>query len=215
MNRWVLLAISCAAIPAAVIAQDSTDVSPVCWHARPKPECEIVVLTDFGLYYTPIPSDKSGMRAVADWGVLFNISETDAFGITVFGSLDHDEFSFGPEVRYRRWLGSEQSIDVAIGLPLPGLGNAPQGSWAASPHGLVKWNPVHWFGIALRPELRRRTAPKIFVLDPSGFLYQEPGEGSSFYMSAGVEFGWIPGVSLAAAGGVAALLLAILFSGMR
>jgi hypothetical protein len=63
---------------------------------------------------------------------------------------------------------------------------------AVAPYGLIKYSPVHWAGLAVRPEWRRGS-------------YN--GEPYSFVIFVGVDFGWVPGAVGTVAGGVAALAL--------
>jgi hypothetical protein len=66
-------------------------------------------------------------------------------------------------------------------------------------------DPSHWIGVALRPEVRR----PVTTCDQSGCR-----SGSRFVGSAGVEVGWVPGLSLTFAGGAAALVAAIALAGI-
>src|SRR5438034_2647716 len=133
---------------------------------------------------------------MADWGALANVGPRQAVGASFFASLDADAFVLGPAVRYRRWIGADQSVDIALGTPVVSSDYGP----TLSPYGLVKWNPAHWVGIALRPEVRR----PVTTCDQSGCR-----SGSRFVGSAGVEFGWVPGLSLTFPGSVTALVAAI------
>src|SRR2546425_5527352 len=104
-------------------AQDSVadrQAAPLCYRARPKPACSAFILTDFGGYLV-LGGDESNdtpLREVADWGVMANVSARDALGASVFASLDRLGFALGPAVRYRRWLSSSASLDLAVGTPL-------------------------------------------------------------------------------------------------
>jgi len=67
-----------------------------------------------------------------------NVSARDALGASVFASLDRLGFALGPAVRYRRWLSSLASLDLAVGTPLvTGAGNMQTGAV----FGLVRWSP--------------------------------------------------------------------------
>jgi len=124
-------------------AQDSVadrQAAPLCYRARPKPACSAFILTNFGGYLV-LGGDESNdtpLREVADWGVMANVSARDALGASVFASLDRLGFALGPAVRYRRWLSSLASLDLAVGTPLvTGAGNMQTGSV----FGLVRWSP--------------------------------------------------------------------------
>ena len=95
-------------------------------------------------------------------------------------------FHVGAELRYRHRLDSKQSIDFGIGLSL--FGQSSLSERVALYYGLVKWNPVHWFGIALRPEMQRKGG--------QGFEYIWPGnqlvkvdDPYRFHLSLGIEIG--------------------------
>jgi len=160
-----------------------------CWRNRPIEHCRAMILTNFGGYLQKSTiSGGEPLRVVADWGVLVNIGARDAVGASFFLSYDSgDGIILGPAVRYRRWLSSTQSIDVALGTPL----YTSDYEAALSAYGLVKYNPTHWVGFAVRPELRRETS--------SDFGNGTSSTRSSFVISAGVEFGWIPGSALTVA----------------
>lgn len=209
MKPPLLTAICCIVGTLAHLSQDSVSVTSTCWQAAPLDQCDVVILTEYGLYYMPVPRDKKDFRLAMNWGVLFNTDRRNAFGISFFAYGDR-EFNAGPEFRYRRWLNETQSIDIGIGFPLFGESSIADGSF--SPHGLVKWNPVHWMGITVRPELRRKGDPiggPVIAYPP---IPEEP-RPYRFHLSAGLEFGWIPGLTLSAATGVLIGYLALAWSG--
>lgn len=184
MRRELILMVSCALLPTWMAAQQVA--RPVCWRARPMENCRAVILTNAGGYLVSGPA--SGPGAVADLGVLFNVGARTALGASVFASQTRYGFELGPAAHYRRWLGPDKSIDLALGTPL----YSSEGSVAVAPYGLVKYNPVHWAGLAVRPEWRR------------GSYNAQP---YSFVISVGAEFGWVPGSVMTVIGGVAALAL--------
>jgi hypothetical protein len=125
-------------------------------------------------------------RAVVDWGIMVPAGGNAAIGVSFFAIGDRDGFAGGPALRYRRWLGPQASLDVAVGASVVASvsNNNPK---TGSLYGLVKWSPVRWFGIAARPELLRRIAS----CGPSGCSY-----GSQAQLSVGVEFSGVPGLVL-------------------
>lgn len=186
MRRQLLLMVCCMLLSRLITAQQVASPSPFCWRARPGESCRATILTNAGGYLVSGPA--SGPGAVADWGVLFNVGARTALGASVFASQSRYGLELGPAVHYRRWFGPEQSIDLALGTPL----YSSDGSVAVAPYGLVKYNPVHWAGLAVRPEWRRGS-------------YN--GQSYSFVTSVGVEFGWIPGSVMTVVGGIAAVAL--------
>lgn len=127
-----------------------------------------------------------------------------AVGASWFVSLDEDDVMTGPVIRYRRWLGRDGSLEVALGTPVAGGNNVKAGSVL----GLVKYSPVHWFGIGVRPESLRRRA---FNCVPSACTEFTERSGRVY---GGVEFGWVPGFVLSSAGVVLGGLAAIVLSGI-
>jgi hypothetical protein len=129
-----------------------------------------------------------------------NVSARDALGASVFASLDRLGFALGPAVRYRRWLSSSASLDLAVGTPLvTGAGNMQTGSV----FGLVRWSPDPWLAIAARPEVVRR--PVFLGCGPTTCNSPVHSRGR---VSVGVELGWVPGLTLTTLGGGATLLIA-------
>jgi len=172
-----------------------------CLHARPKPECSAFAVTTMGgfVMFGRGNSESSSMRGVVDYGVMVNSGARDAFGGSVFASLDGNGFAFGPAVRYRRWLTPTASLEVAVGKPV--AGDEADGAV----FGLVKWSPNHWVAVAARPEIRRGV-----VCGPSTCAYKSQGR-----LSLGTEVGAAPGLVLTgvAAVGFAAFIVILLAAG--
>lgn len=177
-------------LPEPVAAQQAVSPSALSWRGGPTERCRAMILTNFGGYLQSGQTSSGSIRAVADWGVLVNVRARDAVGASLFASVGNrnSQFILGPAVRYRRWFGPNQSIDLALGTPLPLFGSGDD--VAPAPYGLIKYNPTHWVGLAVRPELRRGPF----------------GTGDGFAMSAGVELGWVPGLATTAASGFVSLI---------
>lgn len=196
MRRILELVLMLAFVPWPAAAQSTVEPRAVSWRGGPIDRCRTMILTDFGAYLVSGTPGGGGLnvRAVADYGVLVNLDARSAIGGTLFASLSRNsEFVLGPAVRYRRWLGRSQSIDVALGTPL--IGSAP------APYGLIKYNLTPWVGLAVRPELRRETV--VNVCD--GFSCTD-AKRTRFVVAAGVEVGWIPGLALTVTSGVVGLV---------
>jgi len=176
--------------------------APLCYRARPRPACSAFVFTNFGAYLvlSQDGTNDTPFREVADWGFMANVTPRDAVGASVFASLDRLGFVVGPAVRYRRWLSSAASLDIAVGTPLVTTTDDIQ---SGSVFGLVRWSPNDWLAVAARPELVRRS-----VFLGCGATTCTPGIESRGRVSLGLEFGRVPGLALTAAAGVATLLLA-------
>ena len=170
-------------------------------HPRPLPDCKTFFLPNAGLYFsiTNKYAYETRWRGVVEPGVMVNITKHDAIGGSWFFIADDDGFTTGPAIRYRRWFARERSLDVAVGTPV----SSSEEVQAGSIYGLIKYNPVHWFGVAVRPEYVRRPE----YSDSSGTY----STGSSGRVYAGVEFSGMPGLALSGAGVVVAAALIIGF----
>lgn len=196
------------AVPA--LAQDSVRAAA---SKRGRP----VLLTNFGAYvvsyseptYTfddQVPAlvyrRKVDARLLADWGVIFPVSERSRVGLSAMVSLDEDLSFVAIFARYRHMLDSVRSVEVAIGVPTSGSSDH-----RPAPLGLIKYNMMRHFGVALRPEINRYLE---YPIGPG-----PPVVRSSLRMSAGVELGGLAGAvtSLTAGAVFVALVIAFFASG--
>jgi hypothetical protein len=173
---------------AAMSVEDSVEVrsaeSP-CLRSRPYPECRVFFVTNAGVYTRLVGGLGGGpVRVILDGGAMVNLSPKNAIGGSWFVIGDEDGLSTGPVLRWRRWLGPTKSLDVAVGTIIAGGDVGRPGSVL----GLVKYNPVHWFGIAARPELVRHSG----YYENTGYRYVAPGTKARLYL--GAEFGGKPGL---------------------
>jgi hypothetical protein len=183
--------------------------------AHPSPKCSYFILTNAGGYVKLGSSNR--FMALWDLGFLVNVGAYDAVGGSWFLTYEYDDnevFSTGAVVRYRRWFTKNRSLDVGIG---PLLGRLDEKVKVGSLVGFVKYNPVHWFGVAIRPEYVRQTEDLYY--DPiTGFGYWGKKHTVTYrHVYAGVEVGSVPGLSLAlvslGVGGLFVLLISIAMSG--
>lgn len=128
-----LLAWLCVATTAG--AQES---GPLCWSAHPQPRCGAFLLTNAGLY-TQI--GQSSPSAVFEGGFMVNVSRRDAVGASLLATIADNNVA-GVAVHYRRWLGKDASLEAAVGVPTDGQSGV---------FGALKYNPVNWLGLVLRP----------------------------------------------------------------
>jgi hypothetical protein len=188
--------------PAAIVhAQDA------CFLAHPAPRCNVFVFTNAGGYVRPtggLDPGASRFRVMVDWGIAANVTPRHAIGASWFVTLDEDEFTTGPVIRYRHWFDDRRSLDVAFGTPIAGR-EVRTGSLL----GLVKYNPVNWFGVGVRPEFVRHRA---FACTPGPGCTEYTVNSTRVY--AGLEVGEYPGLGLSLAGLAALGLLALAFSGV-
>ena len=189
------IAVLLAALPASIPAQaPPRSAGDPCFLARPAPDCSVFFLTNAGGY---LPG-----RAIVDWGVMLNTGQRTAIGGSWYLTLDEDDLSTGPVVRYRRWLDQNRSLDLAVGTPIASGQGLKTGSLLA----VIKYNPVHWFGIGLRPEYVRRQTSEC---DSFGCTEQTESSGRVY---EGAELGWYAGLTLSFAGGVALGVAVIVFA---
>ena len=179
--------------PDSTIPPQLRSSSGLSFHARPGPDCKTFLLTNAGGYIRLGSSNGGGLlRGIADWGAMVNVTPRNAVGGSWFVTADEDEFTTGPSLRYRRWFEGSGSLDLSVGTPLANSGGDVE---AGSVFGLVKYNPVHWFGLAVRPEYVRRT-----VLNCIETCTEHTSSSGRVY--AGAEFGWDPGLYLTLGAGI-------------
>jgi len=205
MRTWSAATTIVVALVGAPLAAQDPDAAAraLCYRPRPLARCHAFVLTNAGGYVNPgSTGGDTRLRGFVDWGFLANRGPRQAFGASWFVSLDEDQVSTGPVVRYRRWLDADRSLDIALGTPVWGEEIRP-----GSLLGLVKYNPVHWAGVGLRPEVVRRRS---FTCGPAGCAERT---ATSVRVLGGIEIGGPGGLALSFAGGLAALLLALALAG--
>lgn len=204
----IAFVLSPALNPWPLAAQPAAAPRAVCWRAAPKASCRVIILTNFGIsllvgsretvIHDPVTGFPSGAtrpirvggRVVGDWGLLVNVGQRDALGVSLLGSGETigsgEQFELSTFLRYRRWLGQQRSLDFGVGMPVI-LRNS---SGVRSPYGLVKLNLNSQWGVALRPEVRRYIS----------FSTAPPIKRSTMFLSAGVEGGEWPGFILSSLG---------------
>lgn len=220
--KAVFLAAPLSAAVAAQTTPQSTD--NLCFHAHPAPACRAFTVTDFGWLVGLTKTESTwrpwlhspgslirAHRAISDLGVMRNIGPRDAIGVSWFFTFSTDALSTGPTVRYRRWLNGRQSLDLAVGTPIAeasDMGSVESGVPAlGSILGLAKYNPVPWFGVAVRPEVLRRTACAVPARNCAVRTVSTPGA------LVGIELSESPGATMSVIVWGLAGLLGIALSG--
>jgi hypothetical protein len=206
LRRSTALAVFLAAAPGAVAlaqAPPRSADSP-CYHARPKPACSVFFLTNAGVYIqSPRGGGGTPLRGMVDWGVMANVSPRHAIGASWFVTLDQDDFTTGPVLRYRRWFEHNRSLDITLGTPV-----AASQLKSGSLLGAVKYNPVHWVSFGVRPEYLRYSD---YICGPANCAQSLR---TSVRVAAGAEIGWAPGLVLSLGGGVVLGLLVLALAGV-
>ena len=196
-----LSAVMLLAVASSAHAQDAQPTGRLCFHARPGPQCRLFAVTDAGIAFGTsiergVLSDRNGVeRTTLDWGAMWNVGERNAVGASWFLSVGEEATSTGPTLRYRRWLTTTQSVDVAAGTPV-GSTHFEAGSVL----GLVKYNPAPWVGIVVRPEAVLHSD---FVCSlPSDFRSCSFQHTRSSRVLVGAELAETPGAITGAAVGI-------------
>lgn len=157
---------------------------------------DVFFLTSSGPYVQLGALGVDQIRFAVDWGAMVNVSATNAVGASwfIFGQ-GGDNFSTGPMVRWRRWLGPTESVDVALGTPL--VTGDSESFDVGSVLGLVKYSPIPWLGIAARPELVRTN---VYSCTDAGCPPAVRETRRRLYL--GAELGELPGLGLGVVAGV-------------
>ncbi len=186
------MAVSIAWLLAAQVASQPPAPAPagMCLRARPAPACKGFFITSAGIGVgTGAGAGTSPFRMSVDYGAMRNLGRA-AIGASWFVNWDQNGTTTGPVVRYRRWIGSRASIDFAIGTPV--AANTGFGSdgllQPGSLLGMVKYNPLPYLGVAVRPEYIRR---QDFLCDDVTCI-EQISTGARVY--AGAEFDGVHGL---------------------
>jgi hypothetical protein len=115
------------AVPLAVVVSSVAHLHPLaaqsCLTPHPLPRCRSYWITEAGLSVRldPHPETESG-SATLELGYMVNRSPRSALGAAVFLRGGEPVGGIGFRPRYRRWLNSHVSLDVAPGVVLKTLG---------------------------------------------------------------------------------------------
>ena len=119
----MLIFITTTAGEEAYSANSTSDEVCRCFRGRPATECRMYWITEVG-FLTMVDTKNSrrywddAKRLTFDIGYMFNVSEKDAIGASLFWhTLRETDFSYwGLKPRYRRWLSNDIGLDVCLGL---------------------------------------------------------------------------------------------------
>lgn len=176
-------------------------VRRTCLFARASPGCSLFTVTNFGYYFMDYGAGASdAQRGAVDLGLMLKLGRRNAVGATWFISHDGSDMLTGPMLRYRRWVSGTASVDLGIGINT----NADD-FVAGGAIGLVKFNPVDWVGIGIRPGIVRQ-----YGYSCTGAQCEwRPVQTRSLLL--GVEFGGKPGLIATLTVGVLVGALSVLF----
>jgi hypothetical protein len=173
----------CALVYSPVLPAQEQSVSPThwCFRGRPKPQCDVFWLTEFGAA-APISSNSAGASqgALFTWelGGMVNRGTRHAFGVAAFSQAilwgsDQNGAAVGVRPRLRFWMGHTTSIDIAPGIVVAGSG-APGFSGHAG-LSFADYAGLTMHVVALRPDqfdVDRSTRVAVFA---GGRLASVPG----------------------------------------
>lgn len=130
-------------------------VAPLCWTAKPLPDCRAWLVTDFGVEYGVLTTRMDGTegndfeaRWVLTLGRMSNRSTETSRGYNLgLGFADGDPYIRG-ELRHRRWYSAKLASDASVGLARQKIRANPFGQlhWA---HGLTAAGGMEFDWIAL------------------------------------------------------------------
>ena len=208
MRGIALFAISLVCSVAGVAAQEpgaAQAADEFCFRARPRPDCRGFFVTNSGPYLQLDALDIDQIRLTVDLGAMLNVTSNNAVGASwfLFGQSG-DNVSMGPVMRWRRWLGPTESLDIALGTNV--FSGDRESFDVGSILGLVKYNPVPWLGVAARPELVRSI---VYACTEKGC--PPPVRETKRRLYLGAELGELSGVGLSVAAGVAVAIIMILY----
>lgn len=201
---------------------------------KPLPTCKTFPIAELGVnfrltsspkfYATHIAPDRTYSRIMereramyytSDIGIMRNISQQYALGISHFIGFD-SEFLFrgGLKLRLRKWLRNEVSIDLSPGIILWDTGSAALGAGNAyhTPGftGSVDLKVKEWFALSVMTEyMRARQGEDHHIIGGESHKYiREDGNDLGVYF--GIKSGSYPGlVGNAAAGLTAVVMIAL------
>ena len=100
-------------------------VRSLCFRGRPLPTCRTFWITEAGYSYRLTGQSRDHSYATWEVGLMRNLSVRTALGATLFAGFDGD-LRWALKGRFRRWVSSSTSLEVAPGVLLTGCeGNCP------------------------------------------------------------------------------------------
>jgi hypothetical protein len=144
VRSMIHIVASCAIVPSTALLAQSPSVPPAvatahkthwCFRGRPKPACDVFLLTELG-FAKSVTSDSASLYT-GELGWMVNRGTRSALGIGAFvqdrHSVEHfaesmsyiiggNETGIGIRPRLRWWMSRDISVDVAPGIILFGSG---------------------------------------------------------------------------------------------
>jgi hypothetical protein len=112
MRHAVVIAI------AALVAAPTPAAAQFCFRGRPRPACSTFLISEFLVGSRFSESQYAQTLVIAHWeyGLMANVGDRTAVGGTALGTITGGGGRLALKARYRRWLGSSWSLDVAPGV---------------------------------------------------------------------------------------------------
>lgn len=129
----------------ALPASGTASAGSLCWSGKPMPECRTFLITELGVYARldddPTQASDNPVYFTLDLGIMKNVSDRHAVGLTAFGGSGDGHARVGTRFRYRRWLSRYTSVDVAPGLLFYG---SEDGGYTHQAPGVILGTTVNW-----------------------------------------------------------------------
>jgi hypothetical protein len=183
----------CFALPRVLIAQDSsTQAKPprMCFRGGPVPRCSGFWLTEFGVAPRLTPDGRDdGPLYTWELGLMKNAGRRNALGGSFFIEGADDGAGWGIRPRYRHWLSSKFSVEVAPGFVLRHSGYT---SVAFSGQVAINFSDYLALTTTLRVFQHTIYLPAFNPQEyPNSYL---PASRTSAALFGGVRVGSVPGV---------------------
>lgn len=177
---------------AAVLLMPATPLAAqgFCFHGRPQDRCSAFLVTEAGAALS-VPTDDD-LNFTFQTGVLFNVGPRSAVGGVLLGGAFQNDARLGARIRYRHWLTSRLTLDVAPGLLVV---NDAFTSREPGFSGEVSIGYGEWAAVTTQLEI----LPFEFATETRGFF--------------GLKLGSYPGAVATAGAAVLAVVLIALISG--
>jgi hypothetical protein len=165
---------------------------------RPLPEARSFLVTEVGVMIQVVganvtPGDDV-LQGVTDQGVMVNASEKLGVGLVFHGEAGGGRSRLGPEIRMRRWIGRNSSVDVQAGAMIWGGESNGIDFTGPSPHAQVTINGNDVIALQVQAQLHavhlRGDYPHVGGQPPTGI----DEDHNELVMHAGARLGTVPGV---------------------
>jgi hypothetical protein len=150
--------------------------------------------------------DRRSFTFSFDFGHAFNVSDHDALGASIFVGGGDGSGDLGVRARYRRWLSTTSSLELAPGVILaheePGTATGKGVGFV----GQIAWTYARWVSLAAQVYSVERSEVRYYrSIGPDSFGSYIDRGGRDTGLMLGVKVGGRPGIFAGAAGSMVAL----------